>query len=190
VTDSPDDLAIRTERLDLRPMTPEFHAAVIDGDRRRAEALIGATVPPEWIAESLTVRRARHWRGMLLEHPARGPWLARAIVQREDGALAGHAGFHDLPGAAYLEEWCPGAGAVEIGYTVLEPYRRRGYATETVAALMDWAHAQHGVARFVASVAPDNAASLAVIAKFGFTKLGRHVDDEDGPEDVFERRVE
>lgn len=186
---SPDDLLIRTDRLELRSMTEAFYAAVIDGDRRRAERVIGAEIPPEWIAEPATLRRARYWLGLLRADPARGPWLARGIVRREDERFAGHIGFHDRPGAAYLEQYCPGANAVEFGYTVVEAYRRLGYATEAAGALMHWARTRHGVTRFVASVSPTNAASLGVIAKFGFTKIGAHVDDEDGPEDVFERRV-
>jgi RimJ/RimL family protein N-acetyltransferase len=186
---APDDLVIRTERLELRSMTPEFHAAVVDGDRRRAERVLGATIPPGWIADSVTLRLARYWLGLLRADPARGPWLARAMVRRDGERFVGHIGFHDRPGAAYLEEYCPGANAVEIGYTVLERYRGLGYATEAAGALMDWARNRHGITRFVASVSPTNAASLGVIGKFGFTKIGSQVDDEDGPEDVFERRV-
>ncbi len=185
----PTDLLIRTPRLELRSMTPDFHAAVIDADRRRAEQVLGGAIPPEWIADPVTLRRARYWLGLLRADPAREPWLARAIVRRDDDRFAGHIGFHDRPGAAYLEEYCPGANAVEIGYTVLEPYRRLGYATEAAGALMDWAREGHGITRFVASVSPENAASLGVIAKFGFTRIGEHMDDEDGLEHVFERRV-
>jgi RimJ/RimL family protein N-acetyltransferase len=54
---------------------------------------------------------------------------------------------------------------------------------------MDWAWLRHGVDRFIASVSPDNAPSLRVVAKLGFVRIGSHMDEVDGPEDVFERRV-
>ena len=64
-------------------------------------------------------------------------------------------------------------------------HRGRGYATEAAAALIAWARGQ-GVARFVASVAPANAPSLAIVRKLGFVRTGEQWDDEDGLELVFE----
>jgi hypothetical protein len=34
-------------------------------------------------------------------------------------------------------------------------------------------------------VSPENKPSLAVIARFGFTKVGQHVDEIDGIEDIY-----
>jgi RimJ/RimL family protein N-acetyltransferase len=51
---------------------------------------------------------------------------------------------------------------------------------------MDWAHALHGVRRFIASVAPDNEPSLAIVRKLGFVQTGKQWDEEDGEELVFE----
>ena len=81
------------------------------------------------------------------------------------------------------------AGALEVGYTIFEAYRGRGYATEAVAALIAWAGHEHGVLHFFAAVAPDNAPSLAVVARLGFVRSGEQWDDEDGLEHVFERRT-
>ena len=63
--------------------------------------------------------------------------------------------------------------------------RRRGYATEAVRALLAWAE-QQGTHHFIASIAPDNAASLALVRRLGFQETGRHWDDEDGEELEFE----
>ena len=69
----------------------------------------------------------------------------------------------------------------------MEPgYRRRGVATEAVRSLFDWAAREHGVRRFRAAIAPDNVASLAVVARFGFHAAGVQLDDIDGTELVFE----
>ena len=57
---------------------------------------------------------------------------------RERGML-GHIGFHGRP---------DGRGAAELGYTVLPPFRRRGYALEAAQGLMDWAAREHGVRLF------------------------------------------
>ena len=58
------------------------------------------------------------------------------------------------------------------------PHRRRGYATETARALMDWATAVHGIRCFVSSTTPDNVASLRVHEKLGFARTGQIVDGE------------
>jgi RimJ/RimL family protein N-acetyltransferase len=101
--------------------------------------------------------------------------------------MVGAIGFHTRPGAAYLAELSP--GGVEFGYQVFTAYRRQGYAGEAATALMDWAHTQHGVNRFVLSISPENIPSLALAQKLGFTVIGAHIDEEDGPEDIFERRM-
>jgi RimJ/RimL family protein N-acetyltransferase len=98
--------------------------------------------------------------------------------------MVGHAGFHGPPGINGLDA----PDAVEVGYTVFPEHRGRGYAQEAVRALMDWAGTEHGMRRFIASVAPDNEPSLAIVRKLGFSQTGEQWDDEDGLELVFERR--
>ena len=110
-------------------------------------------------------------------------WLARAIIRREGGVLVGNIGFHGEPGVNAAGD----ASALEIGYGILPEHRRQGYATEAVDALVGWARTQ-GIDHFVASVAPDNVPSLAIIRKLGFVRTGQHIDPEDGLEHVFELR--
>ena len=118
-------------------------------------------------------------------NPALQPWLIRGISLRDEGCLIGDIGFHDEPVA-------PSASApksVELGYAIIESHRRRGYAREAAEALMQWACAQHGVRRFLLSISPENQPSRALAAKMGFQKVGFKIDEEDGPEDIFEKIV-
>lgn len=181
------EAVVLTERLELRTMGAEFLEASLSGELGRAAALVSFTLVPDWPGES--ARILRHWIDALRDDPAREPWMARAIVRRSDGLMVGRVGFHDRPGAPDLEQWAPGANAIEIGYTVFAAQRGEGYATEAAAGLMDWAWARHGIDCFIASVRPDNTPSLRVIAKLGFHRIGARVDEVDGLEDVFERRV-
>lgn len=117
------------------------------------------------------------FRAKIAADPSAEPFLVRAIVDSETNAVVGHAGFHASPDAR---------GMVEIGYTVLETHRRRGFAT----AAVDWLLREAGslgatVVR--ASVSPDNAGSLAVVRGLGFVPVGEHWDDEDGLELIWER---
>jgi RimJ/RimL family protein N-acetyltransferase len=103
-------------------------------------------------------------------------WCVRVIIREDDGAVIGDCGFHGPP---------QDVGRAEIGYMILPPYRRQGYAGEAAQGLVDWARAQ-GETVVHASVAPDNVASLAVVAKLGFRRTGVQVDEIDGEEGVFE----
>jgi [ribosomal protein S5]-alanine N-acetyltransferase len=41
----------------------------------------------------------------------------------------------------------------------------------------------------VLSISPDNTPSLRLAAALGFKKIGSHVDEDDGVEDIYERSV-
>jgi [ribosomal protein S5]-alanine N-acetyltransferase len=170
---------ISAARLDLVSLSPDAVEAFLEGRLGEAATLVGGSVPPGWPDDEderfLRVRLAQ-----MQEKPETQRWLVRALVLREEAAMAGHAGFHGPPGAHGLA-----SDAVELGYTVFPPYRGRGLATETARALMDWAGAQ-GVRSFVGSVAPGNDASLAILRKLGFVHTGEQWDEEDGLELVFE----
>ncbi|MEQ7005568.1 GNAT family N-acetyltransferase [Actinopolymorpha sp. B17G11] len=110
--------------------------------------------------------------------PEAAAWIARVVVAGPDGVVIGYAGYHGPP---------DDRGMVEVGYTVDPGHRRQGYATAILAALLERAAAEPAVQVVRASISPDNEASLATIAKFGFTKIGDQWDEEDGLELVFER---
>ena len=58
-----------------------------------------------------------------------------------------------------------------IGYTVAPAHARRGYALETVHAMLVWLATQ-GFQRVYADVMPDNAASIGLLHKAGFVDTG------------------
>ena len=67
------------------------------------------------------------------------------------------------------------------------PADGRGYATAMLSELLRRAAAEPGVTTVRATISPDNPASLATIAGFGFTRNGEQWDEEDGLELIFER---
>lgn len=169
-------LSIQSERLDLVSLSPAFLRASLEGRRADAEAMLGAALPSDWPHDWERTLRTR--LDDLVVNSSAQPWLLRAVVLREpERRLVGRITFHDPPGPD---------GKIEVGYTVLAEYRRRGYALEAVEALFDWAGREHGIRRFVASVGPWNAPSLGLVRKLGFVQTGVRWDDEDGEELVFE----
>ena len=57
----------------------------------------------------------------------------------------------------------------DIGFAFLPAFRRQGYAREAVEAVVARAWEVHGLERLAAIVDPANAASLALLARMGFT---------------------
>jgi ribosomal-protein-alanine N-acetyltransferase len=179
--DGEPDLIIHSDRLDLVTLTPAFLRASLDDDQVQAEMLMQLTLPPGWpdCSDLLSLRLKQ-----LEDEPTIEPWLLRAIVPRGSGVMVGHIGFHSAPGAEYLEPYSP--GAVEFGFTVFPPYRRKGYARESSCALMHWAYQCHGVTRFALTIQPDNTASQSLAASLGFVRIGSHIDEVDGLEEILE----
>ena len=66
----------------------------------------------------------------------------------------------------------PQGGAVQIGYSLLPEFQRRGYATEMVGGLVRWALSQPGVDSIAAETEWANPASVRVLEKVGFKPAG------------------
>ena len=92
-----------------------------------------------------------------------GPWYQLVIERREDGAVLGDLG---------IGFGVPGERQVELGWRILPPAQRRGYAREAVAALIGWLIEAHDVHRFVGVAASANEASIALLRSLGFRQEG------------------
>lgn len=159
----------------LAPLSPSVMQALVDGDLERASAESGLPLTPFTAGESWlwAIRLAD-----FAKRPEAIDWVARAAVDDETGLVVGHAGFHGPPDER---------GMVELAYTTDPQYRRRGYATAMLEALLDWAAGVADVRVIRAAIRPDNAGSLATLAGHGFEQIGDQWDAEDGLELVFER---
>ena len=109
-----------------------------------------------------------------LTHPERWEWYAIWMIELKDGTHIGELCFKGIS-----EE-----GIAEIGYGIAEDYQGRGYATEAVSALTDWALMQPHVMCVMAETEESNIASQKVLNKAGFVPIGKI--GEEGP--LFERR--
>jgi RimJ/RimL family protein N-acetyltransferase len=170
--------AIRSPRLELVSMSVPFMQALLAGDREIASDEIGAEVPADLRSGLESFLRYR--LAQLAVDSSIREWLGRAMILTDRGGsrrVIGTIGFHGPPDEQQR---------LEIGYSVHAPYRRQGYASEAVRAMLDWAASEHGVSRFVASVSPTNEASLNLVRGFGFTPTGEQMDEIDGLELVLE----
>ncbi|QHA09719.1 GNAT family N-acetyltransferase [Streptomyces broussonetiae] len=84
-----------------------------------------------------------------------------ALVRHEDGRAVGGIGFHGVPDEH---------GWVEIGYDLAEGARGRGYATEALRTLADWALARDDVEMVFATIEHTNVPSQRVASRAGFAR--------------------
>jgi [ribosomal protein S5]-alanine N-acetyltransferase len=167
--------------IELVPMTPEFIAAALAGQRAAAADSLGIELPDEFPSEGEKGFLGLRLRQMREDERFR-TWCPHAVVL--GGQMIGHAGYHGPPGINSRND----PDAVEFGYRIFPPHRGRGYATQAATMLMDLAEKRAGIHHFVLSVGPENEPSLAIVRKLGFVRTGERMDDEDGLELVFELR--
>jgi [ribosomal protein S5]-alanine N-acetyltransferase len=169
-------MSTETAAVRLVAFAPEAVRALADGDLAAAgRAVGGLTLPGLWLeGDWLWLWRLR--AAQIEEDPDSARWLLRAVVLDPD-TVVGHAGFHGPPDER---------GMVEVGYSILEGHRRRGYAAAALSELMAYARGE-GARVVRASIAPDNVPSLALARRFGFAHVGEQWDERDGRELLFER---
>ena len=116
----------------------------------------------------------------LIPHPTQ--WQFREIFLSSSNEKVGEINFHRSPAG---DEFTP-EGTVEVGVEIAEMYQRNGFASEALMAMWLWAteHEEIKVLRY--TVSATNHPSMRIIQKFGFTHVGQQIDDEDGPEEIFE----
>jgi ribosomal-protein-alanine N-acetyltransferase len=162
--------------MDLVPLPPALLQLIADGRNAELARALGTRVPPAWVDGIPASLRLEQ----LAADPSEQPWLVRAMVLRAPRRLVGSVGFHEPPDTS---------GRAEIGYDVAGTERRKGYAREGIQGLMAWASATGRARICVASISPDNAPSLALVRSLGFRHVGEQIDEVDGLELVFERRL-
>ncbi len=103
--------------------------------------------------------------------PRAPAWGPRHVVRTFDGLVVGSIGFFGPP------EELDGIPEAEVGYGLVADARGHGAATEALRSLL--AETDRLGVRVRASVSPENAASVRVLAKCGFTELrGANEDGE------------
>lgn len=161
-------MELTTGRLQLRLQSPEQVQTMLASLPH--EAL--AEVSPEWLAWVRQATAADPWiHGFTV-------WLAEQATVPMDSASnkapspIGFCGFKAPPSET---------GNVEIAYGIAEQHQCRGYATECVRALTEFAFGHDRVQTILAHTRPEPNASTRVLTKCGFEKTADVIDPHDGP---------
>jgi RimJ/RimL family protein N-acetyltransferase len=163
-------------------MTLGMVEAVLRGRREDAEALARAGMPARWPNRELIERAFSMTLESIRADPAGRLWGARVMIAGGDDAerrVIGSIVFRGGPDAE---------GVSEIAYGVEEGSQGRGYATEAVAASVEWALAQEGVRAVHATTFAWHRASVRVLEKAGMVAIGLREHETMGEMLVYERR--
>jgi ribosomal-protein-alanine N-acetyltransferase len=151
---------VRTERLHLVPCTPGIVRVMMESPHELAP-LFRATVPDGWPTPDLK-EASSFFLARLEEDPLAYVWLIWVILSEEDRSVVGDIGFKGKP---------DDEGTVEIGYSIIPSFRRRGFAVEAAQGLVKWAAETGEVKTIVAECDRSNTASTRVLEKLRMERM-------------------
>ena len=158
---------LTTERLELIPATLELADADLH-NRMEFSHQLEATVLDSWPPPLNDENSMKYTVDYLRSHPEAAGWAAWYWVAKKHKPVAvGMGGFKGLPAG----------GAVEIGYSLLPEFQKKGYAMEAVAAMIDWAFGHEEVDRVLAETLPELTPSIRLLEKSGFKNIGKGSED-------------
>ncbi|PJO42009.1 GNAT family N-acetyltransferase [Lysinibacillus xylanilyticus] len=102
------------------------------------------------------------------------------IIKKESNEIIGSCGFNsfDVDNAS-----------AEIGYDLAKAYWGKGYATESVSALIDIAFTTLNINKIEAKIEPGNINSIKVVEKLNFTFEGTFKEYEESKESSYDINV-
>ena len=119
--------------------------------------------------ESCSEREARDFiREMRSSEPGTpGEWFQFAVELKETGRLIGDCGLKTAEDGRQAE----------IGVTLSQEHQGRGYASEAVSRLLDYAFGDLGLHRIVAIADQENAPSVALLERLGMHREGAFIQN-------------
>ena len=154
-----------TERLILRPLTPEDEDDVFV---YQSDPDVVRYIP--WPVRTRNqVRDALAGPALQNRFSETGDFLLLAIV---------HKGLGKVIGQSNVSIVSKDDKQGEFGYVIGPAYARRGFATEASRAIIDYAFGQAGLHRLTARIDTRNPASAAVARKLGMRREAEFIEDE------------
>ena len=90
-------------------------------------------------------------------------WGVWFVINQENNTVIGDIGFKGKPNSENI---------VEIGYGIVPSAQGKGYATEAVQKLIDWAFSNKNINKIVAECLDENIPSIRVLEKLQMKRMG------------------
>lgn len=117
---------------------------------------------------------ARYQRGQTKDYDG----IAQLVERRKNDAMSVEAPFMVAVALKENDEMVgeivvmPNDGTISLGYTFSYKHHRKGYAFESLTALIDLLHEQYPEWDFVSFTEPENEPSMALLKKLGYKDMG------------------
>jgi RimJ/RimL family protein N-acetyltransferase len=149
---------LHTPRLELVLLEPESARALAAGINHNGHPWApGYPLGSTLLSAELTAAAAAQRRPL-------GEFGTYQVIRRCDGRVIGDVGFMGPPDET---------GAVLLGGAMTEHARGQGYATEALAALLEWARGQSGLTCVLADTTRSNLASQRLLERVGLHRIGQ-----------------
>ncbi|MFF2176744.1 GNAT family N-acetyltransferase [Lysinibacillus sp. NPDC058147] len=102
------------------------------------------------------------------------------IIEKESNEIIGSCGFNSFDEVN---------ASAEIGYDLAKAYWGKGYAPESISALIDYAFTTLNINRIEAKIEPGNINSIKVVEKLNFTFEGTFQENEESKESFYDINV-
>jgi [ribosomal protein S5]-alanine N-acetyltransferase len=160
---------IETERLHLFPLTISQLELYLKGKDGLEQLLgltpFGRTVAPQVKDQVTRITLPRMREAMDDDYLFHTFWL---VVDKASKTIVAELGFKGPPFDG---------GRVEIGYGTMPPMQGKGYMTEAVKGILQWASARKDVSVVLAETNADNTPSIRVVEKSGFELMNKQADN-------------
>lgn len=158
---------LTTARLELVSQTAEL-ANIESMDHDKFLGVLDATLPESWPPEFYDESARKYLEDNLAFAPHNEGWFSWFFVLRKERLLIGVGGFKGRPS---------NDGTVELGYSIVNGFQRRGYATEAAGSLVSWAFSHDETRRVIAQTLPSLISSIRVLEKNNFRYLGKGYEE-------------
>jgi len=154
---------LETERLILKPLTYNqlLKYVMSDNSLETELNLNGAsrTISPE-LKEALEKTILPNVADKKRDYLYSTIWTA---ISKTENKMVGDICMYGEPNAD---------GEIEIGYGTYDEFQNKGFMTEIVKGIIEWAKNQPKVKSIIASTEKDNIASFSILRKNDFIKVG------------------
>ncbi|MBS4214786.1 MULTISPECIES: GNAT family N-acetyltransferase [Neobacillus] len=137
-------MELQTERLKIVPCTDELLSTISPEDYK-----IGPHI--------------KMFLEKLKEDSTQFGWGVWLVINKENNTIIGDIGFKGKPNSE---------NTVEVGYGIIPSAQNKGYATEAVNEIINWAFTNDHVDKVVAECLHDNIPSIKVLEKLKMNKIG------------------
>ena len=148
---------LHTSRLDLLLLDPDGARALVEGLNHNGHPwAAGYPLGSSLLRAEMTIAAAAQKMPL-------GAFGTYQVIRRADDRVIGDIGFMGPPDAT---------GAVSVGCAITEDAQGQGYATEALAAVLEWARRQSGLTCVLADTTRSNLASQRLLERAGLHRVG------------------